>query len=110
MSSFTIRGEFAYFKGRHYNRKLESVLRQEITPARQQAIIDEFMQNYLDSGGAASRQTFRIDPEVNIQMDSMKYGLGIDYIYGDTSVSLQVIHESYRTTTGTARSLQQGGA
>jgi len=93
VSSFTIRGEFAYFKGRHYNRKLESVLRQEITPARQQAIIDEFMQNYLDSGGAASRQTFRIDPEVNIQMDSMKYGLGIDYIYGDTSVSLQMIQE-----------------
>lgn len=93
VSSFTIRGEFAYFKDKFYNRKLETVLRQEITPARQEAIIDEFMQNYLDSDGSASRQTFRIEPEASMQMDSMKYGLGIDNIYGDTSVSMQVIQE-----------------
>ncbi|HON38165.1 MAG TPA: hypothetical protein P5047_08500 [Desulfomonilia bacterium] len=93
VSSFTIRGEFAYFKDKFYNRKLQSVLGQEITPERQQAIINEFMQNYFASGGQASRQTFRIDPEVNVQMDSMKYGLGIDYIYGDTSISMQVIQE-----------------
>ena len=51
------------------------------------------MRNYFASGDRASRQTFRIDPEVNVQMDSMKYGLGIDYIYGDTSISMQVIQE-----------------
>ncbi len=93
VSSFTLRGEFAYFKDKFYNRKLRSVLAQEITPARQQAMIADFMRSYLVSGGEASRQTFRIDPEVNVQMDSMKYGLGIDYIYGDTSISMQVIQE-----------------
>lgn len=93
VSSFTLRGEFAYFKDKFYNRKLKSVLGREITPERQQAVINEFVQGYLASGGEAWRQTFRIDPEVNAQMDSMKYGLGIDYIHGDTSISVQAIQE-----------------
>lgn len=93
VSSFTIRGEYAYFLNKFYNRKLDSVLQQEITPERQEEITDEFLQNYLDSGGTLTSQTFHIDPEVNIQKDSMKYGLGLDYIYGDTSVSVQVIQE-----------------
>lgn len=93
VSSVTVRGEYAYFKGKHYNRKLQTVLSQEITPSRQEEIIEEFLINYLSSLGVESRQTFHIDPEVNSKMDSMRYGLGIDYIYGDTSISGQFIQE-----------------
>lgn len=91
--SFTIRGEYAYFRNKYYNRTLDSVLEQEVTPARQKEIFDEFLRNYIDSGYTLTRQTFHIDPELNIRMDSMRYGLGVDYIHGDTSVSVQVIQE-----------------
>lgn len=93
VSSFTVRGEYAYFKGKYYNRKLQTVLGREITASRQEEIIEEFLINYLNSLGVESRQTFNIDPEVNSKMDSMRYGLGIDYIYGDTSISGQFIQE-----------------
>ena len=91
--SFTIRGEYAYFQNKYYNRKLSSVLKGEVTQERQDDIMDEFLYEYLDSGGTKSVQTFHIAPEIALQMDSMKYGLGADYIYGDTSVSLQFIQE-----------------
>jgi len=91
--SFTIRGEYAYFQNKFYNRKLSSVLASEVTQERQDAIMDEFLEEYLASDGTKSVQTFRIDPEIALQMDSMKYGLGADYIYGDTSVSIQLIQE-----------------
>jgi hypothetical protein len=91
--SFTIRGEYAYYQNKYFNRKLKSVLQEELTQERQDAIIDEFLENYIDSGGALSTQTFRIDPEMALQKNSMKYGLGVDYIYGDTSVSAQFIQE-----------------
>ena len=93
VGSFTIRGEYAYFQNKYYNRKLTSVLKGEVTQEKQDAIMDEFLEEYLDSGGTNAVQTFRIDPEIALQMDSMKYGLGADYIYGDTSVSVQVIQE-----------------
>lgn len=93
MGSFTIRGEYAYFQNKYYNRKLGSVLAEEVTQERQDAIMNEFLEQYLGSGGTLSTQTFHIDPGFALQMDSMKYGLGADYIYGDTSVSVQVIQE-----------------
>jgi hypothetical protein len=51
------------------------------------------MSNYLASGGKDRIQIFHINPHVPIQEDSMKYGLGLDYIFGDSSVSVQCIQE-----------------
>ncbi|HOO91210.1 MAG TPA: hypothetical protein PLA74_10350 [Syntrophales bacterium] len=93
LGSFTIRGEYAYYQNRYFNRKLDSVLNEELTQEKQDNIMDDFLQTYLDSDGQASVQTFRIDPQIALQKDSMKYGIGIDYIYGDTSVSVQAIQE-----------------
>ncbi|MBN2298034.1 MAG: hypothetical protein JXM72_05545 [Deltaproteobacteria bacterium] len=93
VGSFTVRGEYAYFQNKYYNRKLDSVLSEELTQEKQDNIMDDFMETYLDSDGEQSVQTFRIDPAISLQKDSMKYGVGIDYIYGDTSISAQVIQE-----------------
>jgi len=93
VGSFTIRGEGAYFKDKIYNRKLSSVLAQELAGQRQEEMIEEFMQAYISSGGTDTARTFHVEPDMAILEDSMKYGAGIDYIYGDTSVSLQCIQE-----------------
>jgi hypothetical protein len=93
LGSFTVRGECAYFDEKYYNRRLESVLGQELSRSKQEEIFNEFYQNYLDSGGTLTTQTFRINPRINIPMKAMKYGVGVDYIYGDLSVSMQVIQE-----------------
>jgi len=93
LGSFTVRGECAYFDEKSYNRRLESVLGQELSRTRQEEIFDEFYQNFLDSGGTLTTQTFRINPRINIPMKALKYGLGVDYIHGDSSVSMQVIQE-----------------
>jgi len=93
LGSFTVRGEVAYFDEKRYNRRMQSVLGQELSRSKQEEIFNEFYQNYLDSGGALTRQTFRISPQINIPMKAMKYGIGVDYIYGDTSVSMQAIQE-----------------
>ncbi|HHO77083.1 MAG TPA: hypothetical protein ENN05_11755 [Deltaproteobacteria bacterium] len=91
--SFTIRGEYAYYKNKYFNRKLDSVLKEELTQEKQDNIMDDFMKAYIDSEGNESVQTFRIEPAIALQKDSMKYGIGIDYIYGDTSISVQAIQE-----------------
>ncbi len=93
VGDFTLRGEYAYFDNKYYNRKLDSVLKEVMTPERQKEILADFLQEYFDSGGEKKIQTFHIDTQVELQMDSMKYGFGLDYIYGDTSVSVQCIQE-----------------
>jgi hypothetical protein len=93
ISSFTLRGEYAYFRNKYFNQKLDSVLKQLVTKEKQDEIYQEFMDNYFASGGKDRIQVFHIDPHVPLQEDSMKYGLGLDYIYGDTSVSVQCIQE-----------------
>ncbi|MCD6569460.1 MAG: hypothetical protein J7L53_02025 [Deltaproteobacteria bacterium] len=89
----TIRGEWAYFDGKYYVRKTEDILREEMTMEKQQAIMTEFLREFLASGGTKTRQTFYFEPQMELQKDSMKYGIGIDYIHGDTTVSLQCIQE-----------------
>lgn len=93
MGSFTIRGEYAYFNNKHYMRKFNSVLKEFFTTQQRDRILSEFITRYVDSQGTATTQTFHLDPEVDLQKDSMKYGLGLDYIHGDSSVSLQCIQE-----------------
>jgi hypothetical protein len=93
ISSFTLRGEYAYFKNKYFNQKINSVLGQVVTKEKQDQIFNDFMSNYLASGGKDRIQIFHINPHVPIQEDSMKYGLGLDYIFGDSSVSVQCIQE-----------------
>jgi hypothetical protein len=93
ISSFTLRGEYAYFKGKYYNQRLDSVMKQLVTKEKQDEIYKDFMEKYMASGGSETTQVYRLDAHVPIQQDSMKYGLGLDYIYGDSSVSMQVIQE-----------------
>ena len=93
MGSFTVRGEYAYYNNKYYMRKFDSVLAELLTTQQRDTILAEFIKNYIDSWGTATTQTFHFDPEVDIQKDSMKYGLGLDYIHGDSSVSVQCIQE-----------------
>jgi hypothetical protein len=93
IGSFTVRGEYAYFNNKYYMRKFNSVLKELYTTQQRDRILSEFINRYVDSRGTATTQTFHIDPEVDLQMDSMKYGLGLDYIHGDSSVSVQCIQE-----------------
>jgi len=93
ISSFTVRGEYAYFRGKYYNQRLDSVMKQLVTKEKQDEIYQDFMEKYFSSGGQETTQVYRMDAHVPLQQDSMKYGLGIDYIYGDTSVSMQFIQE-----------------
>jgi hypothetical protein len=93
VSSFTLRGEYAYFKGKYYNQRLDPVLKQLVTKEKQDEIYKEFNDKYFASGGKEKIQVFHIDTRIPLQEDSMKYGIGLDYIYGDTSVSAQFIQE-----------------
>lgn len=93
IGSFTVRGEYAYTNNKYYMRKFDSVMAELLTNQERNTILSEFMKNYVDSLGAASTQTFHLDPATDVQEDSMKYGLGLDYIHGDSSVSVQCIQE-----------------
>ncbi len=93
VSSFTLRGEYAYSSGKYYNQKLESVMKQMVTKEKQDEIYKDFIDKYYASGGSENIQVFRLNGNVPVREDSMKYGLGLDYIYGDTSVSMQFIQE-----------------
>ena len=93
VGSFTVRGEYAYFHNKYFNRTLDSVLKEMVSQERQNQILSDFLDAYFDSDGQKTVQVFPLDPQVGLQMDSMKYGLGLDYIYGDSSVSVQCIQE-----------------
>jgi hypothetical protein len=93
VSDFTLRGEYAYFHGKRFNRKLEDVLEGLVTRETMEGIYDDFLSEYMASGGTHASQTFRLDVDNTVEMDAMKYGLGVDYIHGDTSLSVQCIQE-----------------
>lgn len=93
VSDFTVRAEYAYFHNKRFNRKLESVLDELVTKETIDGIYSDFLVDYFASAGSLTRQSFRLNPKATLTMDSMKYGAGIDYIYGDTSVSVQLIQE-----------------
>ncbi len=93
IGKFTLRGEFAYYAGKYYSRKTEDIMREETTKEKQKEIMDKFMKNYFESGMKESRQVFHMNPDVEEKKNSMKYGLGLDYIRGDTNLSVQWIQE-----------------
>lgn len=63
----------------------------ETTQEKYNEILAAFIKEFLRSG--QTKQIFYRDPKVELQMDSAKYGLGVDYIYGSTVLSLQCIQE-----------------
>ncbi len=63
VSSFTLRGEYAYFKDKYYNQKLDSVLTELVTKEKQDEIYKEFNEKYFASGGKESIQTFHVDTQ-----------------------------------------------
>ena len=91
LGGFTIRGEGAYFRGKYYVRTAESIYPEIITTEMQQDLMEEFLNTYYATGRA--RQTFFLEPALAIKKDALKYGLGIDYVRGDATVSIQVIEE-----------------
>ncbi|HPP79744.1 MAG TPA: hypothetical protein PLQ43_02475, partial [Deltaproteobacteria bacterium] len=93
LGDFTLRGEYAYFHGKRYNRRLESVLDELVTRETIDDMYSDFLVDYFASGGRTTSKSFRLDAEAVSKMDSMKYGFGVDYIHGDTSLSVQLIQE-----------------
>ncbi len=89
----TIRGELAYLHKKRFNRLMDDIIDEMMTPQFQQDILDEFFRRYIDSGGTAFRQSFRVVPDVGVKYNVMEYGLGLDYLVGDTMLSVQVIQE-----------------
>jgi len=93
IGKFTLRGECAYYAGKYYSRKTEDIMREETTKEKQKEIMDKFMKDYIESGMKDTRQVFHTNPDVEVKKNSMKYGLGVDYIKGDTTLSVQWIQE-----------------
>jgi hypothetical protein len=88
---FTIRGEAAYFKGKHYFRKAETIYPEVASKEQQQIIMEEFLRELFASG--KTRQSFPIDPPVELKKDALKYGIGLDYVRGDATLTVQFIQE-----------------
>ncbi len=93
IGGLTLRGEWAYADGKYYLRTLSDVLRREASPQREEALMRQVIERYLRSGGSATSQTILVEPQIETQRDSMKYGLGLDYMRGETTLSLQCIQE-----------------
>jgi len=91
LGGFTIRGEGAYFKDKCFVRTAESIYPEFITTDLQQNLMEKFLNTYYATG--ARRQSFSMDPAMTIRKDALKYGLGIDYVRGDATISLQIIEE-----------------
>jgi len=91
LGGFTIRGEGAYFKDKYYVRTAESIYPEIITTKLQQELMEEFLNTFYATG--QTRQSFHLDPAVAIKKDALKYGLGIDYVRGDATISAQIIEE-----------------
>lgn len=90
-AGFTIRGEGAFYHGKYYFRTFESILPEVVTPDERDRLMDEFLQKLLASG--QTRQTFRFNPPIEVKSDALKYGLGIDYVRGETTLTMQCIQE-----------------
>ncbi len=91
LGGFTIRGEGAYFKDKYYVRTIDSIYAEVMTTRLQQQIMEDFLSTYYATG--KRRQTFSLSPPITLTYDSLKYGLGVDYVRGDATISLQIIEE-----------------
>ncbi len=84
---FTFRGDAAFFKDRRYIREIEGMINDYFDKDMLQSIISEVLKDPFNP------HTFTFNPPVIEKKDSAKYGLGFDYIKGDTTVTGQIIQE-----------------
>lgn len=84
---FTFRGDAAFFKDRRYIREIEGLISDYFTPDMLQSIISEVMKDPFNP------HTFTLDPPVIEKKNSARYGLGFDYIKGDTTITGQIVQE-----------------
>ena len=85
--NFTFRGDAAFFKDRRYIRQIEGLINEYFTPDMLQSMLSEVMKDPFNP------HTFTLNPQVIEKKNSAKYGLGFDYVRGDTMVTGQVIQE-----------------
>jgi hypothetical protein len=85
--NFTFRGDAAFFKDRRYIRQIEGLIDEYFTPDMLQSMLIEVMKDPFNP------HTFSFNPPVIEKKNSAKYGLGFDYVRGDTTVTGQVIQE-----------------
>jgi len=90
VSSFTIRTEWAYTKGRYHtvNIDLDSVLGTVEIPS-----VDEITRQVLDHRikTGQARALFRVDPVLSLKRDAVDGGVGVDYIWGNHLITAQVL-------------------
>ncbi len=84
---FTLRGDAAFFRDRRYIREIEGLISDYFTPDMFQSIISEVMKDPFNP------HTFTLDPPVIEKKNSARYGLGFDYIRGDTTITGQIVQE-----------------
>jgi hypothetical protein len=85
--NFTLRGDAAFFRDRRYIREIEGIINDYFTQDMLQSMIKEVLKDPFNP------HTFTLNPPVIEKKNSAKYGLGFDYIKGDTTVTGQIIQE-----------------
>lgn len=91
--NFTFRGEGAFYKDKHYQREAQSVLAGMFGPGPQQEAFLATLQALLASAPPGTSTVTHLEPSAIEEKNSAKYGLGLDYVIGDITLSGQVIQE-----------------
>ena len=95
IGEFTVRSEWAYFKGSYHSVSLESdVLMESIAFPSLGDIASRMVQNLIETGEL--RAVMRLDPEIALKRDSVRGGVGLDYVWKEHLLTAQVLVEHIR--------------
>jgi hypothetical protein len=84
---FTFRGDAAFFRDRRYIREIGGLISDYFTPEMFQSIMGKVMKDPFNP------HTFTLNPPVIEKKNSARYGLGFDYIRGETTITGQIVQE-----------------
>ena len=95
IGEFTVRSEWAYFKGSYHSVSLESdKLMESIDYPSVGEIASLMVRNLLENGEL--RAVMRLDPEIALKRDSIRGGVGVDYIWKDHLLTAQILVDHIR--------------
>jgi len=95
VGSFTLRSEWAYFKGSYHSVSMNpEVLMEAIPIPPLSELASRLVEDWIRTG--EPRTEIRLDPELSLKRDAVRGGVGVDYLWKEHLFTAQILVEHIR--------------
>ena len=95
IGAFTLRSEWAYFKGSYHSVSMKpEVLMESIPIPPLSELASRLVEDWIRTG--QPRTVIRLDPELSLKRDAIRGGVGVDYLWKEHLFTAQILVEHIR--------------